>query len=110
MEQNQVAQLIALYGGKFPAYSLMNLSSTLSQMDNTTASVILSQTKDPIIVLVLSILVGGFGIDRIYIGDTTLGVLKLITCGGLGIWTIIDWFLIMEATKEKNLYMLNIAK
>lgn len=31
-----------------------------------------------------------------------MGVLKLITCGGCGIWTIIDWFLIMGVTKDKN--------
>ena len=40
--------------------------------------------------------------DRFFIGDTGLGIGKLITCGGLGIWTIIDWFLIMNATREKN--------
>jgi len=28
---------------------------------------------------------------------------RLLTCGGLGIWTIIDWFMIMGATREKNL-------
>jgi TM2 domain-containing membrane protein YozV len=60
------------------------------------------QFKDPIITLVLSLLTGNLGIDRFFIGDTGLGVAKLITCGGLGIWTIIDWFLIMNATREKN--------
>ncbi len=27
---------------------------------------------------------------------------KLITCGGLGIWAIVDWFLISDATRQKN--------
>ena len=60
------------------------------------------QFKDPVIALVLSLLTGQLGIDRFFIGDTGLGIGKLITCGGLGIWTIIDWFLIMNATREKN--------
>ncbi|WHZ07205.1 MAG: hypothetical protein OJF59_000958 [Cytophagales bacterium] len=46
------------------------------------------------------------GIDRFIIGDTGLGIGKLLTCGGLGIWAIIDWFMIMPATREKNLAML----
>jgi hypothetical protein len=60
------------------------------------------QFKDPTISLVLSLLTGQLGVDRFFIGDTGLGIGKLITCGGLGIWTIIDWFLIMNATREKN--------
>lgn len=58
--------------------------------------------KDPTIALVLSILGGGLGIDRFFIGHIGLGILKLITCGGLGIWTIVDWFLIMKATRKEN--------
>lgn len=62
----------------------------------------LAQSKDPTIVLLISIFLGQFGIDRFFVGDTMMGVLKLITCGGCGIWTIIDWFLIMGVTKDKN--------
>ena len=58
--------------------------------------------KDPTISIILSVLVGSLGIDRFYIGDIGLGVAKLLTCGGLGIWWLIDLFLIMDKTKEKN--------
>ena len=67
------------------------------------------QLKDPTTSLIVSILAGGFGIDRFMIGDTGLGVGKLLTCGGLIVWKIVDWFLIMGATREKNMEMFNRA-
>ena len=59
--------------------------------------------KNPVIALVLSFLVGEFGIDRMYVGQVGLGLLKLISCGGFGLWWLIDLFLIMGAAKEENL-------
>ncbi len=61
------------------------------------------QFKEPSTMLIISILAGSLGIDRFMLGDTGLGIGKLLTCGGLGIWTIVDWFMIQKATKEKNM-------
>ncbi len=52
--------------------------------------------------LVISILVGALGIDRFMLGEVGLGVAKLLTAGGCGIWTIVDWCIITNKTKEYN--------
>lgn len=40
--------------------------------------------------LILSILVGGIGVDRFYLGYTGMGILKLLTGGCFGVLWIID--------------------
>ena len=53
-----------------------------------------SGDKDWMVALVLSILVGGLGVDRFYLGYVGLGILKLVTAGGCGIWWLVDVILI----------------
>ena len=61
-----------------------------------------AREKDPAIALILSLTFGYFGIDRFYIGNIILGILKLITFGGFAIWAIIDWFVITNSTRKAN--------
>jgi len=50
--------------------------------------------KDWLTALLISFFLGGLGIDRFYLGHTGLGVVKLLTLGGCGIWALIDFILI----------------
>jgi TM2 domain-containing membrane protein YozV len=54
--------------------------------------------KNYVTALLLSLFLGGFGVDRFYLGYTGLGIAKLLTFGGLGVWALIDF--IMIATRK----------
>ena len=59
--------------------------------------------KKPKTTLLLSIFLGGLGVDRFYIGDTGVGVCKLLfgVCTA-GIWPFVDIFISYKKAKEKN--------
>jgi len=50
--------------------------------------------KEWLVAVLLSWFVGFLGIDRFYLGYTGLGIAKLLTGGGCGVWALIDAILI----------------
>jgi TM2 domain-containing membrane protein YozV len=110
MDVQKVDMFILSNSKYFDSLQLMSIKEQLvNAQEEKWARLQTLQFKDPIITLIVSFVAGSLGIDRFLIGDTGLGVAKLLTCGGVGIWTIIDWFLIMGVTREKNLQILQVA-
>jgi len=108
MDAQKVDMFFMTNGKFFESHNLPQIRERLVSLDDSKWSMVQTlQFKDPTISLIISLLGGSLGIDRFFIGDVGMGVGKLLTCGGLGIWTIIDWFLIMDATRQKNLEKLN---
>lgn len=60
--------------------------------------------KEPVLVIVLAILLGAFGIHNFYLGETKKGILKLCTCWFLvgEILALIDFIKMLMGTYEVN--------
>jgi TM2 domain-containing membrane protein YozV len=55
-----------------------------------------------VLALLMSLFFGSIGVDRFIMGHVGLGILKLLTGGGFGIWWIIDVILIATKYKFSN--------
>jgi TM2 domain-containing membrane protein YozV len=104
MDAQKVDMFIMANAKFFESHQITAIRERLISIDDSKWAMISTlQFKDPTTILIVSLLAGSLGIDRFMIGDTGLGVGKLLTCGGLGIWAIVDWFMIQAATREKNM-------
>lgn len=99
MEKNKV-DLYLMSNAKYFESSAIPM---LRQNDDVMVSLQACELKDPTTTLLISIFLGSLGIDRFMIGDTGMGILKLLTGGCCGILTIYDWFTISRKVKQNNL-------
>ncbi|MDH5525441.1 MAG: TM2 domain-containing protein [Desulfobulbaceae bacterium] len=59
--------------------------------------------KSRIAAALLSFFLGAFGVHRFYVGKTGTGVLMILTLGGMGIWALIDFIMIVSGSfKDKD--------
>lgn len=87
----------------FPTEKIVYLREKLYSLSENRFSLLSTlELKEPTTLLLVSIFVGSFGIDRFMLGDTGMGILKFLTFGCCGILTIIDWFSIQKKTRELN--------
>ncbi len=103
MHTQAVENYILMNQKYFPGEKILYLKERLYAIDEQRFSLLATvNLKDPVAILIVSIFLGSWGIDRFMLGDIGLGILKLLTLGVFGIFTIVDWFLISARTREKN--------
>lgn len=103
MEQSKIDMFVATNMEKFPPVKAGVIKEQLEKLSDDKSILINSISyKDPTTMLIISLFLGSWGVDRFLLGDTGLGVLKLLTCGGCGVWTIVDWFNVQDKTRQWN--------
>ena len=103
MDAQKVDMYITMNAKNFESHQVNAVRDRLMAMDDSKFAMVQAiSLKDPTTILIVSLLAGSLGIDRFMLGDTGMGVGKLLTCGGLGIWAIVDWFIVMGRAREVN--------
>lgn len=103
MDPQKIDQFIVMNNKFFPTDKISTIREKLERVPENKYSVIQSlDYKDPTTLLIISIFLGYLGVDRFMLGQIGLGVVKLLTLGGCGIWSIVDWCMVTKMTKEYN--------
>ena len=103
MTQDKIDMYVMTNQKYLPAEKIVFIKHKLMEADESKfqlASAV--EFKDPTTILLVSIFLGSLGIDRFMLGETGMGILKLLTLGCCGILTIIDWFSVQKKAKELN--------
>jgi len=58
--------------------------------------------KSKVIAGILQLTLGGFGVGRFYLGNVGMGLAQLFTCGGLGVWSLIDGILLLTGNDHTD--------
>ncbi len=86
MDAQKVDMFIMANSKYFESHQVGFIRDRLISMDDSKWPMIQTlQFKDPTTSIIVSLLGGGLGIDRFMLGDTGMGIGKLLTCGGFGI-------------------------
>lgn len=100
MEQQKVDMFVGLNNENFNPQDLMIIKQKLEQMDDSKFFFIQgTEFQKPTTILLIAIILGW---ERFWLDDIGLGILKIVTCYGCGIWWIIDIFSAKERAKKYN--------
>lgn len=100
MERDQINLFLACNADKFEPSALMSIKGMLEKMsDDKIVALASVNYTDPTLILVVAILLGW---ERLFMNDIALGILKILTCYGFGIWWLIDIFTATSRARRYN--------
>ena len=105
MTREKVVYFVGMNRDKFPPDRMNVLMQWLNGAPDCAEAELFSiPLKNPTSILLFSIFLGGLGVDRFVVGDTAIGVCKLLfNWLTLGIWSFLDIFCSYKRAKSKNL-------
>ena len=104
MIKEKIDQFLAAQAVNLPEVAMTEIRERLEAADDSKFDELqMLQFKNPTTMMIIAWIVGCYGVDRFMLNDTTMGIVKLCTCGGCGIWAIIDIFTAGKRTREFNM-------
>lgn len=100
MRQELIQQFMLKNGENFDPLVIPSIQKKLEEIDDNNAAIVLGiGLMNPTLILVIAIVLGW---ERFFLNDIAMGILKIITCYGCGIWWLIDLFTATRRAKEYN--------
>ncbi len=106
MEQQKIDAFLTVNRQYFSEEDLITIGNCLASADGNKEAIIMAlKFKSPQTALLLSIFTTW--IDRLYLGQIGIAIAKAVTCGGCGIWWILDILNAKKNAQKVNMEILN---
>ena len=102
MTKEQIDQLLQINANKIAPEFIETIRERMENADEGAVNAAFAGLKGTTMMTIIAWLLGWCGVDRFMLGDTGLGVAKLLTCGGCSIWSLIDIFTAAGRTRKYN--------
>ena len=97
----ELVQAFLLKNGEcFDMIVLQDVQQKLADLDDSKSALLMGLSlQNPTLMLIIAIILGW---ERFFLDDIGLGIIKVITCYGGGVWWLIDIFTAQRRTYEYN--------
>ena len=107
MKPELVQSFLLKNGECFDAMAIQDVQNKLNEIDDSKSALLMSVSlQKPTVILIIAIILGW---DRFFLDDIGLGIVKVLTCYGCGIWWLVDIFTATKRTQTYNYRKFNEA-